>query len=108
MVAALPSPAAVVVLAGWVEGVEAAGLLNKLKPDAAGWLVAGAGAEVVAAVPGVASALVLAPPRPPNKPPAGAAAGVEDGAAEDVVPPRDGKSDFCVVAVDVAEAAEAG
>lgn len=102
------APAAVVVAAGWVEGVVAAGLLNKFKPEAAGWVVAGAGAEVVAAVPGVDSALVLAPPKPPNKPPAGAVAGVVDGAAEDVAPPRDGKKDFCGVAVDVAGAPEDG
>lgn len=109
VVAALPSPAVVVVAAGWVEGVEVAGLLNKLMPEAAGCVAAGAGAVVVAAVPGVEAALVFAPPIPPNRePPVGAAAGVDDGAAEDVAPPRDGKNDFCGVAVDVAGAPSEG
>lgn len=105
VVAALPSPAVVVVAAaGWVEGVEVAGLLNRLNPEAAGWVAAGAGAVVVAALPGAVSALVLAPPKPPNRPPVGAAAGVEDGAAEEVAPPRGEKRGFCGVAVDVAGA----
>lgn len=49
---------------------------------------------VVAAVPGVVSALVLAPPNPEKRPPDGAAAGVADGAAEDGAPPREGKKGF--------------
>lgn len=105
VVVALPSPADVVVAAGWVEGVEVTGLLNKPMPEAAGCVAEGVGAVVVAAVPGVETTLVFAPPNPPNRePPVGAAAGVEDGAAEDVAPPTDGKSDFCGVAVDVAGA----
>lgn len=77
-------PAAAPVAGAEVDGVEVAGLLNKLKPEAAGWVAAGA--AVVAAG--------LAPPRLGNRPPAGAAAGVVDGAAEDVAPPEEGKRDF--------------
>ena len=59
------------------------------------------GAEV-AAVPG-ALAGGLEAPRPENKfSPAGAAAGVDDGVAEEVVPPREGNGDLAGVVVDVA------
>lgn len=103
--AAAPVPAAVlavapmagavveaVVEAAWVAGLSPAGLGNRL----------GAAADVVAVVPGVVAAVVLAPPKLGNSElPAGAAV-VDDGAAEDVAPPRLGKRDFCGVAVDVA------
>ena len=52
-----------------------AGLLNRLPVEAAGFVVeVSAGFDV---------------PRPPNRPPEGAAAGVKEGVAEDVVPPRE-------------------
>jgi hypothetical protein len=77
--------------AGLVEGVEAA-WPNSPPEGAAGCAVDVAGAAVVAAVPGVVEAVVL--PRPENKDPEGAAAGVVEGAAVDVAPPRAGKRDF--------------
>lgn len=88
-----------------VEGVEVAGLLNRLNPEAAGWVAIGA--AVVAADAGVLVA-GLAPPRLGNRPPAGAAAVVVDGAAEDVTPPREGKRDFWGAALDAAGAPGAG
>lgn len=104
VVAAVVAPTAgvaveAVVVAGWVEGLSPPSLGNRL--GAAAGVVVAAGA--VAVVPGVAAAAVdLAPPKVGNRePPAGAAA-VDDGAAEDVAPPRLGKRDFCGVAVDAA------
>lgn len=55
---------------------------------------------MVAAVPGVEVAVDLAPPNKLS--PDGAAAGVDEGAADEVVPPKEGKGDCCVVLVDVA------
>jgi hypothetical protein len=83
-------PAVAPVAGAEVDGVEVAGLLNKLKPEDAGWVAAGA---AVVADAGVLAA-GLAPPRLGNRPPAEAAAGVFDGAAEDVAPPEEGKRDF--------------
>ena len=71
-----------------------AGLLPN-KPPA---VEAEVGAAVVAALPEVVDAVDLAPPKAEKSPPVGAAAGVEDCAAEDVVPPMEGKRDFCGVA----------
>lgn len=80
--------------AGWVAaGLEAA--FPNRPPVGAGVAVVevAAGAVVVAA--GVADPVVWAPPRLGNRPPDGAAvAGVDDGAVEDVVPPKEGKRDF--------------
>lgn len=63
-----------------------------------------AGADVVAAAPGAADVEGLGA----NNPVVGAAAGVDDGAAEDVVPPRVGKSDFWGAAAEAAGAPSDG
>lgn len=100
--AAAPVPAAAVAGAAvvavvdvaWVAGLSPAGLGNRL----------GAAAEVVVVVaeaPGVAAAVVLAPPKVGNSEGVGAAV-VDDGAAEAVGSPRLGKRDFCGVAEDAA------
>lgn len=58
----------------------------------------------MAVVPGVEVAVDLGPPNKLN--PDGAAAGVDEGAAEEVAPPREGKGDCCVVLVDVVGGAD--
>ena len=98
VVAGLLSAAVLVdVLAGCVDGVVPAGFPKSPPVDAAGWVF---GADV-AVVPGVLVSVDLGAP---NKPPVdGAAAGVEEGVAEEVVPPpRAGNRGFAGVVVDMA------
>lgn len=92
----VPAPAEV--LAGCVGGALSAGFPNSV--EVAGWVLGAEGA----AVPGVLAAEDLGAPRPENKPPPaeGAAAGVDDGVAEEVVSPRAGNSDLAGVVEDVA------
>lgn len=85
----VPKAGAAGVVEGLLEAVEDAACPNKPPVGAGG---AGAGAEVDA-VPGVVEGAEL--PAPPNRPPAaGAAAGVVEGAAVDVAPPKEGNKDF--------------
>lgn len=82
------------VAAGCVDAVLSAGFENN-PPAAAGWV------EGAAVVPEAPAAVVFGAPRL-NKPPlAGAAAGVEEGVAEEVVAPRLNVG-FCGVADEVA------
>ena len=85
-----PVPAAVVVadVLGACVVVVPAGLLNRLGAAASGCVVeVSAGFEV---------------PRPLNKPPGGAAAGVDEGVADDDAPPSPANRGFCGVADDAA------
>lgn len=94
---AIPDEVVAAVVDGCVVAAESAGLPNNPPVDVAGWVV-----DVdVAVVPGVDVAVDLGPPNSPS--PDGAAA-LEDGVAEDVVPPREGKGDCCVVLVAVVDA----
>ena len=93
---------AAAVLEGWLVAVLAAGLPNSPPAAGAGWV---AGAAVVVLL-GALVSVDLAPPRPAKRPPAGAAAGVDDGAADEVDPPIAGKRDFPAVAEDVAGVVE--
>ena len=96
---AVPVVVAAAVLGGCVVADDSAGFPNN-EPAVAGWVVDGAVVVVLGAV--VAAGL-----GEPNSPrPDGAAAGVLEGAADEVVPPREGKRDDCVVPVDVAGVAD--
>lgn len=101
VVAVVPAPVVAAVL-GCVDGAVSAGFPNNPPAAGAGCAV---GAEVaVAAVPGVVVAVDLGPPN--RFKPDEAAAGVDEGAAEEAAPPREGKAGCCVVAVDVAGVVE--
>lgn len=106
--AAVVGAAVAVVAAGCVEGAEAVGLLNAPPAGPAGCaadVVAGA-AAVVAAVPGVVAGVDWAA-SPLKRPPAGAAASVEDGTVVDVDGSRDGWV-AGVAEIAAAEVVEAG
>ena len=81
------------VLGGCVVAVDSAGFPNN-PPAVPGWVVDGAVVVVLGAV--VAAGL-----GDPKRPVEGAA-GVLEGAADEVVPPREGKRDGCVVPAEVA------
>lgn len=95
-VVVVPAPAEVP--AGCVDDVLSAGFPNNPPVGAAGWAL---GAEV-AAVPGVLVAVDFGAPRPENKPPDGAAAGVEEGVAEEVLLGRAPNNGLAGAALDVA------
>jgi hypothetical protein len=79
--------AAGAVVAGVVEAADAAGLLNKLPMGAEACLDA--------------VSVGFDAPKPENRPPEGAGAGVDDGVADDDCPPSPEKRDFCGVAEDL-------
>ena len=96
-----PAVVAADVVCGWAGAESPAGFPKSPPVAVPGW-VEGA---VVAVVPGVVE--VAAGLGAPNKlSPDGADAGVDEGAAEEVAPLREGKRDCCGVLVDVAGGAD--